>query len=155
MNRQLRDITRLSCDQLVSKLQEALPKLLAGRPVTLAYLHGSSVREDTHPFSDVDIALVTDGPLAPKEQLRLILELQVDLADRCEIGNLDVRVINAASIVFRGRVVTDGRLVYARSEDARVEFEVSTRLRYFDYLPTHREMQAVYFNRVRERGLYG
>lgn len=83
------------------------------------------------------------------------MRLNVDLADRCDIPNADVRVINDASIVFKGRVVTEGILVYEGNEQARIDFEVDTRLRYFDYLPVHREMQETFLSEMRERGLYG
>jgi predicted ATPase/DNA-binding SARP family transcriptional activator len=67
----------------------------------------------------------------------------------------DVRVIDDAPLVFRGRVVTDGVPIFARSEDLRVAFETQTRMRYFDYLPIHRQLQESFFQNVRERGLHG
>jgi hypothetical protein len=66
-----------------------------------------------------------------------------------------VRIINYAPLVFRGRVVCDGSLVYARDEQLRIEFETATRLRYFDYQPVHRSIQDAFFADLRERGLYG
>ena len=64
-------------------------------------------------------------------------------------------VRNDAPLVFWGRVVCDGVLVYARDEQERIEFETTTRLRYFDYLPIHRRLQDAFFANLRERGLYG
>jgi hypothetical protein len=87
--------------------------------------------------------------------LRLILRVQLSLADRCAVQNADVRVIDDAPLVFRGRVVTDGVLVHSRDEHARVTFETSTRMRHFDFLPVHRSLQEAFFEDIRERGLYG
>lgn len=142
-------------DELVARLREHLPAILAGEPVQLAYLYGSSVTGLTTPLSDVDVALVAGQALKPLVRLKLILRVQVALADRCDVPNADVRLIDEAPLVFRGRVLTDGVLVYARDEGFRVEFETTTRLLYFDYLPIHREMQAAFFQDVRERGLHG
>jgi hypothetical protein len=103
----------------------------------------------------VDIALIVEEGLAPLDHLKLMLGVQLDLDDRCGIPNADVRIINDAPLVFRGRVVCDGILVYARDEHERVEFETSTRLRYFDYLPIHRRLQDAFFEDLRERGLHG
>jgi predicted nucleotidyltransferase len=123
--------------------------------VYLAYLFGSAASDRTTPMSDVDVALVTDLDLSPLERLRLVLRIQLDLRDQVGIPDADVRIINDAPLVFRGRVVTDGILLYARSDRERVEFETATRLRYFDYLPVHRAMQDAFFADLRERGLYG
>jgi hypothetical protein len=123
--------------------------------VALAYLHGSTVSGLTHPWSDVDIALILGEALAPAKQLKVMLSLQVDLADCCDIDNADVRIIDDAPLILRGKVVTEGILLYARDEQTRVDFEVNTRLRYFDYLPVYREMQETFLATLRERGLYG
>jgi hypothetical protein len=140
---------------LVSRLRSALPRLLDQQPIRLAYLFGSVTTGRTTPFSDVDIALLVAEDLSPLEKLRLILRTQLALADHVDIPNADVRIINDAPLVFRGRVVSDGILVYARDEQERIEFETATRLRYFDYLPIHKRLQDAFFADLRERGLYG
>lgn len=142
-------------DQLVGRLQQALQRILDQLPVRLAYLHGSVASGQLHPFSDVDLALVVEDGLTPLEHLKLILRTQVDLTDECDIPNADVRVINDAPLVFRGRVVTDGILLFARNEQERIAYEIDTRLRYFDYLPIHLGLQKAFFDDLQERGLYG
>lgn len=140
---------------LTRKLREALVAVLQPQPVQAAYLYGSMTTGRVTPFSDVDIALVVDPDLTPLERLKLMLHLQVELADLCDIHNADVRVINDAPLVFRGRVVRDGIVLYARDERARIEFETATRAEYFDYLPIHQRLQEAFFAGIRERGLYG
>jgi predicted nucleotidyltransferase len=141
--------------QLVSQLRQALPDLLEGLPVRLAYLFGSAATGRVTSFSDVDLALVVDRELSPRERLNLILRLQLDLADVCDIRNADVRIINDAPLVFQGKVVCEGVLVFCRAEQERIAFEVGTRLRYFDYLPVHRDLQDALFSDLREHGLHG
>ena len=140
---------------LASKLRRVFPRILEHQPVILAYLYGSVITGRMTPFSDLDVALLTDEDLSPLDRLKLTLRVQLDLADQCDIPNADVRIINDAPLVFRGRVVCDGVLVYARDEQERIEFETTTRLRYFDYLPIHRRLQDAFFANLRERGLYG
>lgn len=152
-------LTKVAADigpagELVSRLREQLPKILADEPVQLAYLYGSRVTGQSTSFSDVDIALVAGTLLGPLARLKLILRVQLALAD-CSGIEADVRVIDKAPLVFRGRVVSDGVLVFARTENARVGFETATRMRYFDYLPIHQELQESFFQGVRERGLHG
>lgn len=142
-------------EALVSDLRAAMPALLRDKPVALAYLHGSAARGQSTPLSDVDIALVVDEAMAPGSQLRLMLSVQRELDDVCGIVNADVRVINEASLVFQGKVVTDGILIYARTDEGRVAYEETTRLRYFDFLPIHRQLQDAFLASIEEQGLYG
>jgi predicted nucleotidyltransferase len=142
-------------DELVSKLQRALPPIFDDLPVRLAYLYGSIITGQMTPFSDIDLALVVDAELSPLERLKLTLGVQLDLADSCDIRNADVRIINDAPLVLQGKVVCEGIIVFSRDEQERVEFETATRLRYFDYQPIHRDLQDAFFADLRERGLYG
>jgi len=142
-------------ERVVSRLWEALPSLVERLPIRLVYLFGSATTGLTTPFSDVDVGLVVDEGLTPLECLQLGLGLEVDLADCCDIPNAEVRIINDAPLVFRGRVISEGILLYARDEWDRIDFETVTRAEYFDYLPIHRQLQLAFFDSVRERGLYG
>lgn len=145
----------LDRDELVPRLREALFAILRDRPVKLAYLYGSVATGFTTSFSDMDIALVTDQPITPVERFHLISAVELDLAEHWEIRNSDVRVINDAPLVLRGRVVCDGILLFARGDGTRIEFETTTRDEYFDYLPVHRQLQEAFFAHLRKQGLHG
>jgi len=145
----------LDRDELVPELREALSAILKDRPVKLAYLYGSVVTGFTTSPSDIDIALVTDQAITHLEHLDLISAVELELAERWDVRRADVRVINDAPLVFRGRVVSEGILLFARDEATRIEFETTTRDEYFDYLPVHRQLQEAFFADVRKRGLHG
>jgi predicted nucleotidyltransferase len=137
------------------RLKKTMELILSNRPVSLAYLYGSAAKGQTTPFSDVDIALLTIGSLPPYDMYKLILGVQQSLYEAIGIPNIDVRIINEAPLVFQGRVVTEGILLYARDDRERVAYETGTRLRYFDYLPIHSQIQAAFFADVKEKGLHG
>ena len=143
-------------DNLVDTLQQCLPQIAEDRPILLAYLHGSAARGEMTPSSDVDIAIVCDEATSPRQRLHLILDVSAELSRQAGIAEADVRVINDAPLVFRGRVACEGILLYARDRAQRIEFETRTRDEYFDYLPFHRRLQDAFLKNVRERGLlYG
>lgn len=142
-------------EPIIAQLRQAMPGICETQPVQLAYVYGSMVTGLTTPFSDVDIALITTEPLAPLARLRLMQRVQTRLYDDYGLVNVDVRIVNDAPLVLRGRVVTDGVLLYARDEQARIDFETTTRMRYFDYLPIHKRLQKAFFETLRTRGLYG
>ena len=49
--------------------------------------------------------------------------------------DIDVVILNSAPPLLKERVISRGRLLYARDEDARVQFEVAARREYFDTQP--------------------
>jgi predicted nucleotidyltransferase len=143
-------------DNLVDTLRRYLPRIVKDLPVQLAYLHGSAARGEATPSSDVDIALVCDDETSPSQRLRLMLDLSAELSRQAGIAEADVRVINDAPLVFRGRIACEGVLLYARDKAQQIEFETHTRDEYFDYLPFHRRLQDAFLRNVREQGiLYG
>lgn len=135
---------------LIERLKQALPSILEGYPVLLAYLYGSAAAGRTHPSSDVDIALVLDprAALEPYRCLKLELDVEAEIERVCHIVNADVRVINVAPLRVQGKVVTEGLLLYARDEGYRVAYEVAVRRQYFDFMPVLRMMQRSYLERA-------
>ena len=142
-------------DTVVTQFRQIVPEMLKSQPVALAYMYGSAVSGHTTPFSDVDVALLTTETLTPLARLRLIQHIQTQLYDALGLLNVDVRIINDAPLVLQGRIVTDGVLLYMRDNQARIDYETTTRMRYFDYLPIHKRLQDSFFDDVRTRGLYG
>lgn len=136
--------------QIIELLKQHLPSVLHTRPVALAYLYGSVAAGQATPLSDVDIALVLDAgvTLDAYERLMMELEIQGELERQCGLQNLDVRTIDNAPIAVQGRVVTEGRLVYCRDDNQRVDYEVRTRKLYFDFQPVLAAMQDAYFARL-------
>jgi predicted nucleotidyltransferase len=139
-----------------STLRTCLAGVFSKYPVALVYLFGSAARGQTTPLSDIDIALILiEGQIDDKDRLMFELEVEDELASRCDISNADVRVINKAPIVIRGKVVTEGVLLFSRDEEMRVEFETRTRSEYFDFLPVIKFIREAYFDHLSERGLDG
>jgi hypothetical protein len=164
----IRQVTNKSviCDYNVSMQQILTPSasiasvdiaaVLAAYPaVSLAYLFGSAASGHMTPLSDVDIALIADPPLSPRDKLRLELAVADALAQHCGLVDADVRVINEAPVMLRGQVVTEGHLLFARDEVTRVEFETRTRSEYFDFSPIAEQLREVFFADVLQRGLHG
>ena len=84
----------------VDRLRDAAETVFGPHPVTLAYLHGSQASGQATPLSDVDVAIVTEGEMLPRDRLRLELSLETALA--AVVGRaVDVRVINQAPLPVR------------------------------------------------------
>ena len=138
---------------LVSILRQVFPDLVAGSPVRLAYLYGSAAEGKTTPLSDVDIALLLDPDqsrsIDPYDCLMLEMDIALALESCCKILNADVRVINDAPLMFQGRMVQQGHLLYANDEALRIGYETLTLKQYLDYLPVANQFQVAYFEHRR------
>jgi hypothetical protein len=121
--------------------------------VDVAYVYGSVARGTVLPFSDIDVALLLTTPLPPYEQLQLELALQAEIEDASGLSPVDVRVINQAPLLVRGRIVQQGILLYERDRTRRVAFEVATRKRYFDFTPVAERLRDAFLARVHKDGL--
>jgi hypothetical protein len=91
---------------------------------------------------------VKDG-LAPEARLQMELALEVELAS-IDPGDYDVRIINDSPLAVKGEVVQTGTLLFAQTDEVRVDFEASTRDAYFDFLPVLRFHREAYLNAQRD-----
>jgi len=131
----------MATNQELDRLKGAAAAVFVAAPVRFAYLYGSVARGDAHPGSDVDIAVMFDRSVPAEERLRQ--ELALELMFDAELGGkrADVRDLATMPLILRGRVVTEGAVLFSRDEKGRVAFEVATRNEYFDFLPVYRAYQ--------------
>lgn len=129
--------------------ERAVADLLAGAGVRFAYLFGSRAVGGERESSDADVAVMPGRELELRERARLADGLSRALG----VSEVDLVLLDGASLELRGRAVQEGRLIFSADEPARVAFEVRTRSEYLDYLPTLREHSRRYLRQVAERGL--
>ncbi len=107
------------------------------RGALVVYLFGSVARQTSGARSDVDI-----GVLLEQDPPRTLAGLRLDLEDDLRgLLGLEVQlvVLNRASVDLIHRVLRDGRLILDRDPSRRIAFEVKARREYFDLLPVLRQ----------------
>ena len=127
------DVEGLSVDHL----REVIGRVLSASPeIAAAYAFGSRIGGRPLPSSDLDLAFVArrDADLAADPLLaeRLTARIAAELESSLEIDGL---LADRLPLNVRGRVVTEGLLLYEAEPERRVDFETSTRRLYFDFLP--------------------
>lgn len=128
-----------------------VPALLAAAGVRFAYLFGSRAAGTARPDSDADVAVMADRALGLLDESRLA----VDLAAALDVPSVDLVDLRRAPLRLLGRILADAVVIHGHDDPARVEFEVTARGRYFDFLPLQRAHQEAYVRRVAEEGLGG
>lgn len=124
---------RIDLDTLVDRLRTTMPVAIGSFPVQLAYLYGSAARVQTTPLSDVDIALAACLPLPSAQTLQIEMDVQYELSRRVGLERAEVRMIVPLPILLQGQVATAGILLYARAEEAHVDYETSVREAHYDF----------------------
>jgi predicted nucleotidyltransferase len=140
-------------NHILDQLRVILPSILTEHPVEAAYVFGSIARGVATPMSDVDIALLLSNPLPAYDRLNLELDIQGEVEDQAGLDSVDVRSLNEAPLMVKGRIIQQGILVYERDKTARVAFEVATRKRYFDFAPIARRLQDAFLEHVHREGI--
>ena len=122
-------------------INEAIPDAIA------IYRFGSSVTGETHPGSDVDLAVLAPRPLPPLERF----DLQERLASA--LGrSVDLLDLRSATTVMRMQVVSKGRLLATgdAAETGRFEDYV-----FSSYARLNEERKEILEQVLREQTVYG
>ena len=139
--------------EILTRLRKILPTVLAEYPVDAAYVFGSVARGVVMPSSDVDIALLLANSLPAYERLKLELSMQEAIEREMEPTSIDVRSMNDAPLLVKGRIIQQGVLVYERNRKSRIAFEVAIRKRYSDFAPAARRLQDAFLEHIHRKGI--
>jgi predicted nucleotidyltransferase len=125
----------MEAEALKDELSTILPSLEA---VRMVYLFGSRVENNVGPMSDFDVAVLVDRAA---DGLRLRARLAHELARILLTDQVDVVLLNRASIELAYAVVAQGKVLYEKDVATRVEYEATILSRYGDYLPVLRRQR--------------
>ena len=114
--------------------QSRLNQLFAQSPVNAAYLAGSlSNRTSFGHLTDVDIAILLMEQIKSDQFLDYQLYFFSELAKRLESDNIDVVILNQASMLLKLQVIKYGQILFSRDEKQRVSFETKAVMDYLDF----------------------
>lgn len=108
-----------------------LISLLSDLPGLVAiYLHGSAVRGELRPDSDIDVALLFHHTVRPSKWR--LLQLAGEAESR--LGRpVDIGILTRNNLIYVREVLARGRVVFSTDESYRGEFEMLTHSFYADY----------------------
>jgi uncharacterized protein YutE (UPF0331/DUF86 family)/predicted nucleotidyltransferase len=114
--------------------QSRLNQLFAQSPVNAAYLAGSlSNRTSFGHLTDVDVAILLMEQIKSDQFLDYQLYFFSELAKRLESDNIDVVILNQASMLLKLQVIKYGQILFSRDEKQRVSFETKAVMDYLDF----------------------
>lgn len=121
-------------EELVKAIRDAAQSVGGLR---LVYLFGSRARGTARPGSDVDVALLFEEELSPREREQLRRKLLGELAAALgKVGErTDVVDLHRAGSSLAFRVIREGHCLWSCDEAVRLRFEARAARRYDDDSP--------------------
>ena len=123
------------------------------KDIVLAYLFGSSAREEMASLSDIDIGILFNSRIDSLRKHNLKLKLIGKIASACKVDKIDIVDMEKGSILLKYNIIKHGKILKSADEDRRVRLETSIISRYLDekyYLQRHSDMVL---KRIASRGL--
>jgi predicted nucleotidyltransferase len=128
-------------NKLPPNIEDLLPKALdylqSRADILFAYLFGSLGRGKPLPLSDVDIAVYLEEPGNLQEKKMEILGGLIDILQTDEI---DLVVLNSASLPLRMRILENKKIIADREPSLRHHYESLTMREYFDFSIKEKEI---------------
>ena len=121
---------QLNQKNLIKLLKKAL---LKKKEVLFCYLFGSRAYQNFIQKSDVDIAVFLDEKKTKDffdERIELISQITQKLKKE-----VDVVVLNTAPPFLKYVVLKEGKLIFERNREKRIDFELKSFNEYFDFKP--------------------
>jgi len=129
MNRdKAKKLPKAEKETIVNRITKSLE---VHQEISFAYIHGSFLQEGH--FKDIDVAVYLKN--TPESPLQYELQLEAELMKSLGKFTIDVRVLNASPLSFRYHVIKRGRILMARDDDIRADFQENTIKRYLDFAP--------------------
>lgn len=120
------------------------------RHVLCAYLFGSEARERASEHSDVDIAVLFDETVDPKDYMDKSIDITT-AASKTLSREVDVVVLNRAATYLAFQILRKGKKIFERRENIDRRFEARAIQEYFDYLPVRTMMEKKMLAKIKER----
>jgi predicted nucleotidyltransferase len=126
------------------------------KEVLLVYLFGSCLRGKLGKNHDIDIAILVDpkiyNALDDNKPYGYEAEIITDLIHLLKNHLIDLTLLNKATPLLAYEVIHHGILVFSRSEDLRIQFEISSLKRHADTKHL-RDIKQIYSEIRIEKGL--
>ena len=122
--------------------QAQLQELFIASPVNAAYAQGTTTgRQIAGQFNDLDIAVLLLDQVKPNEFFDYQMYLMGELVKRLEMPQLDVVILNQASLLQRFNIIRTYQLLYQRDQKGRVQFEMRAVMDWLEFRK-YEEMQT-------------
>jgi len=129
---QLESVKEKTIEEIKNILREYFQK---HSEIEVAYIFGSIAQGRTSALSDIDIAIIINDQQVNVKTYRYgyKAEILADLIKLFKTNNIDLVILNEASILLKHQVLYFGKLIYTKNERRRIAFQIDTINKYNDF----------------------
>ena len=123
------------------------------KDVKIAYLFGSSTKNNVRKLSDIDIGVLLDESLTEVKISELRLKLISDLTSILRTNKVDLVVMNNAPLLLNYEIIKSNYPIFIRNESERIDFECRIMSKYLDRRYYDKRHYKIFLSKVAKRGL--
>jgi len=101
----------------------------------LAYIFGSSLKRNKREAHDVDIAILLDKDPPDNGLIKARTAIYLEIRKILPGVNADMTILNGASVTLCHEVIKNGKIIYEKDPETRVDFETTSDLKFYDLEP--------------------
>ena len=128
----IRDGIKLQ-DDVLERLPGLIQAIKQRSEVVALYSFGSVVKNDLKPLSDLDYAILLSGQLSKRQRFDEHLELIGIFNNVFRTDEIDLIILNDASLRFCYVILKTGKLIYFRNKDDLIDFRDQVLKYYLDF----------------------
>lgn len=137
--------------EILNQNQAKIGQIAKKYKIKLVYLYGSHARGQQTPMSDIDLAVLFEDDLADEKYLDNKLNFGGEIEKAFNLRDVDVRALNNYSPRFRFTVYQEGKLIYTKDEDTRIDFQLKAFHDYQDIKHIYEISDYYLFQRLKSR----
>lgn len=137
----------------INRIEQLVPLFAADTGIVLVFLFGSYARDKANALSDVDFALLLASEIRPEKYLDYRLRYATAAMQALRDERVDVVILNTAPPLLAHEVIK-GRVLFARSPEARVKYIVDVQRKYLDFKSFY-AIDYAYLRQRLEEGSFG
>jgi len=134
--------------------KEELGNILGKYQVITTYFFGSRAEGTSTENSDYDFAILVDKNYDQDDLNNLVMELEEE-ANSLLQKEVDVIILNNATIEFKHLVISRGKVIYSADEEQRTDFEDEVLRDYLDFKPFIELYRKEAREAIKEGNFYG
>ena len=118
-----------------------------------AYLFGSYAKERQDQMSDIDIALLFRNEFSTEQMNKLELSIWQKLTAILRTDEIDLLVLNHVPLSMQFEIIRTGKAICNNDNDRRIDFEIHTCARYWDFKKLKDEYDSYSIRRLKHKYL--
>jgi predicted nucleotidyltransferase len=134
-------------DQLKTRLSDFFKNV---PEVQFGYIFGSQAKGAADSRSDLDIAIYGDTNVLTQNETLFLSDLSGQVAEMVNSNDVDIVLLNNCPLALAKDIIFEGEILFEKDLEKRIEWEILTTKKWWDWQPRLREWNRAFLHRLNE-----